>query len=103
MSFDNTTVPGKPTIVHDPDATLDYGWDLASLIQSDDAISTVLFKTVDGASATLATITNNVVYAWLTIVDKAALTGKTIGVTCEFVTVNGRTDDRTLYFKIKDR
>ena len=103
MSFDDKTVPGKPTITHDPEAILDYGWALGSLIDDTDSIDTASFVAPDGAQCTLGSITGTTVYGWLSITDRDSLLGKTIGVTCHWATTNGRTDERTLFFKIKDR
>jgi hypothetical protein len=101
--FDDTTNPAKPTIVHDPDAVLDYTWDFSSLIVAGDAVDTVSFHpTTNGVVVTPGAIVGNTAVGWVSVTD-ATLEGLTVGVACRYVTTGGRTDDRTLWFKIKER
>lgn len=86
------------TFVKDPDAVLDYGWDWSDWLGTDTITSktitvpTGITKTTDSASSTA-------VLAWLS--------GGTVGVTypvaCRIVTVQGRTDERTLHIRIVNR
>lgn len=120
MSFDIVTNPLKPTITHDPQATLDYEWDLTALIDAEDALDTATFEVwlgsptgpaVPGATCTLGLMATSTVWGWLSIQDVTqtgsdtvpTLLGQTLAVTCHYTTTGGRIDDRTLYFKIKDR
>lgn len=96
------TVPDKPTIPKDPDAILDYGWDFSDLIDPSDPITNASFPTVTGGitiDSGSVVITNNVVYAFV----HGGTPGETASGTCRYVTAAGRSDDRTLYFKIRDR
>jgi len=101
--FDDTTNPAKPTITHDPNATLDYTWDFSGLIVEGDALDTVTFHpTNPGVTATPGAVQNNTAVAWVSITD-STLVNQTVGVTGRYTTTGGRTDDRTLWFKIKER
>lgn len=91
---------GKPIIDKDPNAVLDY---------------TVRFaKWLDGMTDTLASHTVTGVVG--VVVDSSLIVGKTVvvwvsggtvgttgSVTVRVTTAGGRTDDRTIYFKIKER
>lgn len=97
-----TTNAAKPTIVKDPDATLDYGWDFTDVLDVGDSITSVVFtpQATSGLSVTQQSISGGkIAYAWLT----GGVVGSTWSVTCEYTTAQGRTDDRTLYFKISER
>lgn len=101
MSFDDTSIPGKVWTTHDPDATLDYTWGFT--IDEGDTIQSAEFVVPAGASVTPGAIGANTVVGWLSITDKTGLLGQMVGVTCRYHSAAGRTDDRTLYFKIKER
>lgn len=102
MTFDVTN-PLKPTITHDPDATLDYIWDFTDLIESGDSITTVTFHPTDpGLTVTSGVTDSTTAIGWVSITDQS-LVGQTIGVAGRYTTAEGRTDDRSLFFKIKER
>lgn len=113
------TPSAGPTFQHDPDADLDYGWNFSDLIVSTDTILSAVFELamtkpggapVMGATLTLGEIVNTpasgsdpqvaIVYGWLAIQD-IALVGKTIAATCRYTSAQGRVDDRTMLFTIK--
>lgn len=99
MSF-SIENPDKPTIVKDPEAVLDYCWDFTDLIDPDDPIQEVTFPTVTkGIVVDSFTVQGAKVWAFLS----GGMLGATAAVTCRYVSQAGRTDDRTLYFKIKPR
>jgi hypothetical protein len=119
MTFDVTN-PDKPTTTHDPEATLDYEWNLSGVIETGDTLDAATFQAflgsptgpvAPGAAISFGSISGTSVWGWLSISDITgtgdptvpSLLGKTIAVTCHFTTAAGRIDDRTLYFKIKDR
>lgn len=95
------TNPAKPTIIKDPDATLDYGWDFTDVLDSGDTIQSVVFTpdSISGLSVVRQSINGSIAYVWLT----GGNVGTTGSVVCEYTTAQGRTDDRTLYFKISER
>lgn len=103
MSFDDTSIPGKVWTTHDPEAVLDYVWGFS--IDEGDTIQSAEFVVPEGAAITPGALGTNTVVGWLSITGKASspLIGSMIGVTCRYTTAGGRIDDRTLYFKIKDR
>lgn len=98
MSYDLTN-PAKPKITKDPSAVLDYSIDLATWL---DGISDTLQSlSVIGSGVTIdsSTISGTKVVAWIS----GGTVGETATATFRFTTVGGRTDDRTIYLKIKDR
>lgn len=106
MSYDVTN-PAKPTIDKDPNAVLDYGWDLSNLIDNGDVIQAVDFVVNPVGSppvagtlvVSLKAIVGQTCYCFLS----GGTPGTTESVTCRWTTAEGRTDDRTLFFKIKER
>lgn len=114
------TQPATPHYQHSPDAELDYGWGFSDLIVATDSIVSAEFELemnkpggepVTGATLTPGDIVNtpasgdnaqvNIVYGWLAIQD-LALVGKRLSATCRYTTAQGRVDERTLWFTIKD-
>lgn len=103
----DVTNPLKPTIPKDPDAVLDYSEDwTAWLLQVTDTIDSAELILKDPEStlaldpAHPAMLTDGlIVTAWLI----GGRPGTTEAGTYRIHTAAGRTDDRTLYFKIKDR
>jgi hypothetical protein len=100
-------------IEKDPDAVLDYKFDWRALTnQADGAVSdwleagetiTTGFSieatngiTVDSSSRSNS---NTSITVWLS----GGTVGQTYAVRCRIVTTNGRTDDRTLYIKVKEQ
>jgi len=96
----NVENAAKPTIIHDPDAVLDYSQDWSAWLAtpgdtiSDHTITPNGTMTVGHSEHTDTTVT-----AWLT----GGTVGTTESVTFHIVTAQGREDDRTLFFKIKER
>lgn len=101
----DVTNPSKPTATHDPDAILDYVWDWTAWLEpvADDIVSYSIICE-DGMTLVSSSATANAVTAFLSFtgdIDAAQETKPT--ATCRIVTTGGRTDDRTIYFKIKER
>ncbi len=103
----------KPTVIFDPNARLDYGFGFANLIDSGDVIVSCEFavcvgnpggEPITGAQLTLGVIDaeSSTVWAWFTVTDES-LVNKTIAGTCRYTTAEGRSDDRTIYFLIRNR
>lgn len=90
---------GKPTIVKDPDAVLDYTLDLTEwLLDADDTLNTVSTFS-EGVVVDSSLIVGTTVVVWISGGDPLVENS----VTIRFTTVEGRTDDRTLYFTINER
>lgn len=86
----------------DPDARLDYFWNLTDLITPGDAISDVDVLTTDGLVEDGVDFTpEGVVQVWLTGGNLTKVAPAS--ATCRFTTTAGRVDDRTLYFNIVQR
>lgn len=95
----------KLIISKDPAAELDYSFDWTDYLAllKDVIVGTpvITLRQVAGSSATLthqSNTTTNVV-AWIAGGNE----NETIGVNCKISTSGGRTDDRTIYIKIKSR
>lgn len=100
-SFDITNAE-KPTIIKDPNAELDYSEDwTAWLLAASDTISS--FVTIIPAESTMIELRKShnglIPTAWFS----GGRVGQTEKVTYRITTVAGRIDDRTIYFKIKER
>ncbi len=89
-------------LIHDPQATLDYGFDLSAWLAKGDQIVSGSWSisgpdgvlTISSSATTAKSVT-----VWLT----GGTTGKQYYVTCHFTTVGGRVDDRTLLIVVSDR
>jgi len=95
-----TTIAGKPQIVKDPNAVLDSAVDLeAGLLPTADTISSA---TVTGSGVTIdssGVVGGTAVTMWVS----GGAAGSTGSATVRITTAAGRIDDRTIYFKIKER
>lgn len=99
--------PLKPTILVDPNAVLDYPYDwtewldaLTDTIASAQLlpIGTVLLDTAGhGPNGFVILPGNKIVVAWI----KGFVKGS--GMTCRITTAGGRVDDRSIYFRVKER
>lgn len=96
----------------DPDAVLDWYWDLRARTNQDDPEKTNWLKTGEtvstysitvptGLTKDSDTLTNSdtVIEAWFS----GGTDGETYYVTCHFVTSDGREDDRTIGIKVEER
>jgi hypothetical protein len=93
------TVPGRPTIAKDPQATLDYSWDwLPWLSEIGDAIAG-FSVTSAGITVESASRIGGIVTAWVS----GGTVGRTYGLTCRIDTDGGRRDERTIYLQVRDR
>lgn len=91
---------GKPTILKDPDAILDYSWDWTDWLA--DVADTISSKTII-AQSPLVVVSSSVVSGIVTAFISGGVVGTTYSVTARINTVGGRIDDRTIYLKVKDR
>lgn len=92
--------PSKPTIEKDPDALLDYSFDLAPYLKPlNDTIESAIFIIDDALVEESTSVAATTAVVWLS----GGTPGETHRVTCRFVTAGGRRDDRSIFLKIKDR
>lgn len=94
-----TVVAGKPTINKDPQAVLDYVVDFAQWL---DALPDTLAShsvTVSGVTLDDSDIVGKTVVMWIS----GGTVGTAASATVRITTAGGRTDERTVYFKIKQR
>lgn len=90
---------GKPTIIKDPNAVLDYTVDFTDWLTV--AQDTIASHTVATVGCTKQSSTNDTtkVVVWIA----GGTTGTPASATVHITTAAGRIDDRTIYFKIKER
>jgi hypothetical protein len=90
---------GWPVIDKDPEAVLDYSIDWTDwLADVSDTISAATV-TVSGITKNTSTNTSVKVTAWL----QGGVPAQMPSATYQIVTTGGRTDERTIYFNIKER
>jgi hypothetical protein len=101
MTETYVTVAGKPTIIKDPNAVLDYTFNFTDWLATvGDTITSVTFPNTVGVTvAGSGIVAGAKVAVWVS----GGTAGSPASVTARIVTVGGRTDDRTIYFKIKER
>jgi hypothetical protein len=89
---------GKASIPKDPNAVLDYSVDLTDWLAG--ITDTLASHSVTGEGVTIdsSAIAGDKVVAWIS----GGTAGETATATFRFTTAGGRTDDRTIYLKIKD-
>lgn len=93
------TNPAKPTITKDPNAVLDYSLDLSAWLTDIGDTLASLTVTPIGCTANSSAISGTKCVAWIS----GGTAGETATVTFRFTTTGGRTDDRTIYLKMKER
>ncbi len=99
--IESGTAPSlKYTILKDPDAVLDYTFNWADWLDDvTDTISTQEMVAETGITVDSSSVVSQTVVAWLS----GGTVGTTYRVACRIVTAAGRTDDRSIYVKIKER
>ena len=96
-----TTVAGKPTINKDPNAVLDYTFDFTDwLATASDSIASASFPVTVGVVVNSSgVVAGKRVTAWIS----GGTVWSPASVTVRVVTSGGRTDERTINFKITER
>jgi hypothetical protein len=87
------------TFDKDPQAVLDYRWDWADWMAVNDSITTHLVTVTGGIVLGTHSHDTNSVTAWLS----GGTAGTTATATCRITTTQGRTDDRTIWLRVKER
>jgi hypothetical protein len=96
----DVTNPDKPTIVKDPNAVLDYTFDWTAWLDDvADSIATRQIIPATGITVDSSAIVGKKVIAWLS----GGTAGQKYQVTCRITTAGGRTDDRSIFIKVKER
>lgn len=94
----------RPWIAKDPDAVLDYSFDWATegWLAEGESISTYSIS-VDGVTLDSHSRSGGVVTAWVS--GGTAQPGEVASITCSVTTnsVPARTDNRTVYLRIRER
>lgn len=92
----------KPWIRKDPDAILDYSfdWETEDWLAAGESVSSYVV-TVDGVTLSTHSRTGGIVTAWVS----GGTVGEVASITCQITTdsVPARTDQRTVYLKIRER
>lgn len=89
----------RPTIDKDPDASLVYGIDVARVLAAGDAVNGASVAASSGVSAGSANFSGTVV----SVRVSGGAPGTTGSVTLRWTTAGGDTDERTLFFRIRQR
>lgn len=91
---------GKVSIVKDPDAILDYTWDWTAYLDLyTDVIASHSFIVDTGITVNSHFVNGALVTAFVS----GGTDGNEYALVCRIVTTGGRTDDRTIYLKIKEK
>ncbi len=83
----------------DPDAVLDYSFDWSDWLGVAETISTKTIDADTGITVDSSSESAGVVSVWLS----GGTVGTTYAVRCEIVTNELRTDERTIFLKVKER
>ena len=95
-------VAGKQVIVKDPNAALDYTLDYSAWLQAGETIATATVTTSGGVTKDSSTIAGGTkVVMWISGGTVGTQGSATVHVATNAATP--RVDDRTVYFKIKER
>jgi len=90
----------KYTITKDPDAVLDYTFDWTAWLDAiTDTIASKVIVVETGITNDSSIIDGKTVITWIS----GGTAGNTYRVACRIVTAGGRTDDRSIFIKIKER
>lgn len=90
---------GRAVIDKDPDASLRYGVNVADVIAEGDTVAGASIAEQSGVTAASASYSGTVVSCRVS----GGTAGQTGSVTLRWTTVGGDTDDRTLYFRVRER
>jgi hypothetical protein len=93
---------GKPTIVKDPNAVLDYTFDWTAWLTGGDFIISIA-PAIDSSPTTAAIVASFHDTTHVTLWVAGGTVGEKVALRCRISTASGRTDDRTGYLKIKER
>lgn len=92
--------PDRPTIVKDPDAALDYAWDWSTWLTAyTDTISTFTITADSPLVVGTTSETSGVVTAFIS----GGTAESVVAAKCRIVTAGGRTDERSIYFYVRQR
>jgi len=83
----------------DPGAVLDYMWDWSDWLATGDTIDSALITAASGIVLDSSTNTTTTATAWLS----GGTAGQAYDVVCKVVTVDGRTDERTIRIVVEER
>ena len=101
-AFWDTTNPLKPRGIIDNEATLDIPFDLTAWCSDiGDSIASWTIYPDNPITNVSSSLNGDVIVAFLKM--NGAAPGATLKVECRFVTVAGRTDNRTVYLEVTER
>lgn len=94
------TIAGRPTIDKDPNAVLDYAPDFTDWLDLiTDTIASHTATAAGGVVVDSSSVVGKTVVVWVS----GGTVGTPASVTVRITTVGGRIDDRTIYFRIRER
>ena len=95
---------GKPTILKDPNANLDYSWDWSDWLAASTPVDTITgFQILLSGSQTAVLGSTAHISGVVTAMISGGAVGDKIAATCRITTAGGKTEDRTIYLKVKER
>lgn len=89
----------RPTFLKDPNATLDYVLDLSAWLK----LGADTLATASAAGTGVSVVSCDVVGKTVLVWVSGGTVGQPGSVRIRFTTTKNRVDDRTLFFKIKER
>lgn len=87
------------TFEKDPDAVLDYQWDWSNWLAEGDTISSYDIDEDTGITVDSSSNDDDSVTVWLS----GGTAGENYTVRCEIVTSDGRTDERSILIRVRER
>lgn len=87
------------SFVKDPAANLDYVFDWSDWLDGTDTITAHTITAAEGLEVESSSATADAVTVWLS----GGTTGENYAVTCQVVTADGRTDERTIQIRVRER
>lgn len=85
--------------IKDPDAELDWQFNLADWLEAGETISSASFTADDGLTISSTGHDDTVATIWVS----GGTAGNVYRVTCHFVTSAARTDDRSINIRVMER
>lgn len=89
--------------LHDPDAVLDYKFPWGDFLPTGDMIVSHTLTPQTGLTVNSSLLTDSARSVTVWISAASATIGTTYTLECHIVSAEGRADDRTAYFRIKEK
>jgi hypothetical protein len=90
---------GFPSFVKDPSAILDYGFNWSDWLQTGETIASAVWTVSSGITKTSQEESGSIAIIWLS----GGTDGESYDVSCKITTSDGRTDERTMTIRIRNK